>query len=496
MWKTTTAIGLILIVVSGCQSPQTVLQTLQRSDQCFTAPVARVGETAETTSESGRVEEYVQLGLSRNPRIQEAQHRIDAIQHRVPQVLSLPDPMVNTNTHLAPVETAAGRQAFSLGVSQKFTNAERRATRAAIVSDEAAAAEADLANAQLEIAESIRTACYQLLFIRKSIEITNDDRESLEQIAEVVLRQYEVKESVTQQDVLNVQTEQSKIENQITELKQKEKSFQARLARLLHVDPRSNLQISDQLGAANAYLNVDELIAQAVETRPDLQSQLAVIRRDRRKIQLAHLEEKPDFTVGLNWIATSSDGISPVANGDDALLLGIGFNLPVYKSRIRAGICEAQSNRLASESRLASLQDQASEEVFDLVAKLESTRETLTLIQEDIIPKAERTLEVSIDEYAADSVTYVQLIANWRSVLRYRVTEANLQAQYQQQLASLARSIGQLNPIQTEAVVTEIMQPDFEGEMDEPQLGEELNEDVNEEIDRDDVDAEKTLESR
>ena len=496
MWKTTTAIGLILIVVSGCQSPQTVLQTLQRSDQCFTAPVSRIGETAETTSESGRIEEYVQLGLFRNPRIQEAQHRIDAIQHRVPQVLSLPDPMVNTNTHLAPVETAAGRQAFSLGVSQKFTNAERRSTRAAIVSDEAAAAEADLANAQLEIAESIRAACYQLLFIRKSIEITNDDRESLEQIAEVVLRQYEVKESVTQQDVLNVQTEQSKIENQITELKQKEKSFQARLGRLLHVDPRSNLQISDQLGTANAYLNVDELIAQAVETRPDLQSQLAVIRRDRRKIQLAHLEEKPDFTVGLNWIATSSDGISPVANGDDALLLGIGFNLPVYKSRIRAGICEAQSNRLASESRLASLQDLASEEVFDLVAKLESTRETLSLIQEDIIPKAERTLEVSIDEYAADSVTYVQLIANWRSVLRYRVTEANLQAQYQQQLASLARSIGQLNPIQTEAVATEIMQPDFEGEMDEPQLGEELNEDVNEEIDRDDVDAEKTLESR
>ena len=178
------------------------------------------------------------------------------------------------------------------------------------------------------------------------------------------------------------------------------------------------------------------------------------------------------------------------------MLLGIGFNLPVYKSRIRAGICEAQSNRLASESRLASLQNQASEEVFDLVAKLGSTRDTLTLIQEDIIPKAERTLDISIDEYATDSVTYIQLIANWRSVLRYRITEANLQSQFQQQLASLARSIGQLNPIQTEAVVTEIMQPDFEGEMDEPQLGEELNEDVNEEIDRDDVDAEKTLESR
>ena len=284
------------------------------------------------------------------------------------------------------------------------------------------------------------------------------------------------KKSVTQQDVLNVQTEQSKIENQLTELKQKEKSFQARLARLLHVDPQSDLQIIDQLESSDTNLNVDALIAQAAQSRPDLQSQLANIGRDRKNIHLAHLEEKPDFTVGLNWIATSSDGISPVANGDDALMFGVGFNLPVYKSRIRAGICEAQSNRMASESRLASLQDLASEEVFDLVAKLDSTSDTLTLIQEDIIPKAERTLEVSIDEYATDSVTYVQLIANWRSVLRYRITEANLQSQYQQLLASLARSVGQLDPIQSSATANLVSQPDFETGVHESKMNSGSNE--------------------
>ena len=468
MWNRTILVGLLLIAASGCKSPQAVLQTLQRSNPSFVTPVSYDNESAETTTEPGQIEEYVQLGLARNPRIQEAQHKIEAIRHRVPQVLSLPDPMVNTNTFIAPVQTAAGEQAFSLGISQKFTNAQRRATKAAIVSDEVAAAESALAQTQLEIAQSIRAACYQLLFIRKSIEITNEDRESLEQIEEVVLRQYEVKKSVTQQDVLNVQTEQSKIENQLTELKQKEKSFQARLARLLHVDPQSDLQIIDQLETNSANLNVDELIAQAARSRPDLQSQLSSIKGNRKKIHLARLEEKPDFTVGFNWIATSTDGISPVANGDDALLLGIGFNLPVYKSRIRAGICEAQSNRLASESRLASLLDRASEEVFDIVAKLDSTRDTLTLIQEDIIPKAERTLEVSIDEYATDSVTYVQLIANWRSVLRYRITEANLQSQYQQLLASLARSVGQIDPIQSSVIHKSASQPGFETDSIEP----------------------------
>jgi len=450
---------MLLISVSGCRSPQSALKTIQQSDSGFITPVSYTTESVGDTSETGTIEEYVQLGLSRNPRIQEARHRIEAIRHRIPQALSLPDPMINTNTHLAPVQTAAGEQAFSLGISQKFTNAERRATKAAIVSDEASAAEAALEQTQLEIAEDIRSACYQLLLIRKSIDITNEDRKSLEQIADVVLRQYEVKQSVTQQDVLNVQTEQSKIENQLTDLQQKARSYQARLARLLHISPQSDLQIIDQLGNNNPDLNVDELIARATQSRPDLQAQLANIRRDSKKVHLAKLEQKPDFTVGLNWIATSSNGISPVANGDDALLLGVGFNLPVYKSRIRAGICEARSNLLASESRLASLQDFASEEVFDLVAKLESTLDTLTLVQQDIIPKAERTLELSIDEYATGSIEYVQLIANWRSVLRYRITEANLQSQHQQLLASLAQSVGQLEPIGLDATIS---QPSFE----------------------------------
>lgn len=442
------ASGLILALVCGCRSTGNLPAAAVRSAPREVEQVACVDVLAENMNHTGSIEDFVQLGLSRNPRIQEARHKIEAIRHRIPQQLSLPDPMVNTNTFISPVQTAAGEQVFSLGVSQKFTNAERRATRAAIVKEEIAAAEAALNETQLEIAESVRLACYQLLLIRKSIEITTADLETLAQIADVVLRQYEVKKTVTQQDVLNIQTEQSTIENQLTELRQKEKSFRARLARLLHVDPKSELQIVDDLAAGNTNLNVDDLMAQAVASRPDLQSQLATIRRNRKKVQLAKLEQKPDFTVGVNWIATSSEGISPVANGDDALLLGVGFNLPVYQSRTRAAICEAKFDRMASESRLASLRDAASEEVFELVAKLESTREMLNLIQEDIIPKAERTLEISIDEYATDSVSYVQLINNWRRMLRYRITEANLQSQYQQLLASLARSIGQLNPIE------------------------------------------------
>ena len=156
--------------------------------------------------------------------------------------------------------------------------------------------------------------------------------------------------------------------------------------------------------------------------------------------------------MGLNWIATSDSGISPVANGDDAVLLGIGFNLPVYKNRIRSATCEAREENLASQAKLEVIQDQIAEEVFNTIAKLESLASTLVLLRDDMLPKSLQTLELSIVEYAAGKTDYTQLISNWRGVLKYRIALINLQSNRMQLLATLTRQVGQLDPIRASSV--------------------------------------------
>ena len=90
---------------------------------------------------------------------------------------------------------------------------------------------------------------------------------------------------------------------------------------------------------------------------------------------------------------------------------------------------------------------------------------------------------LSIDEYATDEVEYVQLIANWRTVLRYRVAEANLQSQHGQLLASLARSVGQLEPIAAVNLGT-AGQPEFE-DAETLELGDAADESTSDEADAD-----------
>ena len=93
------------------------MHTLENCSPCFSANV-QPGLVTPAVNETRTIEDYVQLGLSQNPAVSAAKHRIDSLRHRIPQELSLPDPIVNTTTHLAPVETAAGRQTFATGVSQ------------------------------------------------------------------------------------------------------------------------------------------------------------------------------------------------------------------------------------------------------------------------------------------------------------------------------------------------------------------------------------------
>lgn len=444
---------IFIVVLSGCRTPQvadhprTVNASGVSAADSFT--VQPPGVEIDST-----IEELVQQGLANNPGISEARHRTQSLTHRIQQELSLPDPVVNTTTHLSPVETAAGRQAFALGVRQTFVDPARRATRAAIANDEVRAAEAELVRIENELAEKIRVACFQLLTIRETIEITNEDFESLKQIEEVILRQYEVKREVSQQDVLSVQVELSRIENQLVELHQKKKSFSARIARLLNLPPGSTFNLSDDLKGDTVSFNVEQMINQALQARPELESRLADIRKQQRRICLANLQNKPDFTFGLNWIATSSEGISPVADGDDALLLGVGFNLPVYKERIRAAAWEAKEASYASMASLQALKDQIAEEVFDTIARLDSADTTLSLLENDIIPKSERSLELAIAEYSNGEMDYIQLIANWRAVLRYRVSLADIQSRRLQLLAALGRQTGNLAPVQADGEPT------------------------------------------
>ncbi len=391
------------------------------------------------------VDEYLQFGLSQNSEILENRLLVESLADRVPQAASLPDPMLGATAFPAPVQTAAGEQNFALSMNQRIPWRGKLATRASIAEQDVNAARANLAAVELKVAEQIKNSYFQLYFVQQAMAITRDDQKQLELIGEVVEQMYRVKREVTQQDVLQVQVALARLDSELINLEQQKTSAQAKLARLLHLSPETKPEALDSLPQEQLLHDIQELYRLAIEARPELHSQLSAIEKDWRSVCLAELENYPDVTFGFNWIATASDGISPVANGNDAFMLTLGMNLPVYKKRIDAGVREAQTRALANTRKYDRLKDETMEEVADLFAKINSQQENLRLFRDEIIPKQKLSLEQSIDDYQVGKVDFLQLIENWRQLLHFQIAETRFETDLQQSLASLSRQIGSFN---------------------------------------------------
>jgi len=340
-----------------------------------------------------------------------------------------------------PIQTAAGQQEVALTASQQLTWFGKLGTQAAAAEADTNVARAHLAAVELEVVEQVKRAYYELYFIQTAIRITEDNRKLLLDFVRIADIKYRTGKA-SQQDVLRAQVEVSNLDNQLIRLRQQIDSAQAKLARLLHVSPETPVRALEQPPQEQIPQDLERLYQQAISGQPELHAQLAAVQRDRRNVDLARLEYFPDLTAGVTWIGTSAAGLSPVANGEDPLLLGFSVNVPIYRKRLEAGVREAESRVVASTRQYDSLRDRTAESVKDLYAQATSQYDLVKLFRDDIIPKAQQTLEVSQAAYEVGDVDFLQLIDNWEKLLRFRIAYHRLESQLQQTLATLERVVG------------------------------------------------------
>ena len=438
-----------LACVCGCKSPQRIrdpeyVQVSYAARQSHQGPAAisaALSPIAPHLAGPHPVEEYIQVAILQNPEIQSARKRMEALAHQVPVAASLQDPMFTATVQPQPVQTAAGQQDMILSASQKLPWFGKLESRASVAEAQTNVARAELAAVELATIARVKRAYYELYFIQQAISVTDSEQKLLVEIRDVANVRYKAGRT-SQQDVLRADVEISAIENDLIQLRQRLESGQARLARLLHIAPQTDVLALDRLAPEQVPQDLEWLQRVAVAARPELHAQLAAIDRDRRIVELARLDYKPDVTLGLSWIDVSSAGLSPIANGRDAVLLTAGINLPVYRKRLNSSVRSAESQAVATARQYDSLRDGTLEEVTDLFAQAKSLQDMVILFREAILPRARQTLEVSSQAYNVGEVDFLQLIDNWRELLRYEVMYHRLEATLRQTMAELERVVG------------------------------------------------------
>ncbi len=389
------------------------------------------------------IEELVAYALANNPQIQATRYQARSLGARVPQAVALPDPMLMTTAFLDSIETAAGPQEVMMSLSQKFPLFGKRALRSQVAYHHAMAAYAQVTAVELQVIERVKKVYYDIFFLQRAIDVTRAMEPRLEDVIEIARTKYETNvPGAGLENVLRLEVELWGLKNRLTELRQTEVEAQARLASILHLRPPVRIDPVEQLPQRNVAHTAELLIDLAESSQPELSTRRREIRRDRVAVDLACRSYYPDATVSLNWYEIGTPGLSPVATGDDAFALGVGVNLPIYRSRLDAAVREAQYKASQSARRYAATQDQIRGEVAATYAQFVKHDRIMKILGSKIVPRAAQTLDLSIEAYGVRNLDFQKLIDNYTTYLRYQIDYYKQQALREQTIASLERVVG------------------------------------------------------
>ena len=384
------------------------------------------------------------IAVSAHPRVRAARARVAAASQRAPQARSLEDPLLSNSFYPISdqaLQTAAGRAGNTLSLTQKYPWPEKRHTKAAIANRETQIAAAKLAQVELEIEEAVRLAYYELWFADQAIDITEQNR----QIAAELIKLAEARNAAggSQQDVLRAELQVDSLDNRLIGLRRQKAVAQADLAALIQQPGLLGIEPSAEIDVAQIPERLDALFAAARQCSPRLREQRWAVSRDRQKRQLACLEKYPDFVLGAGWqTMTETDALSPVANGHDNVNFMVGMTLPLWRDRIRAAVCEASSNVVASSRELRDVRDDTFRQIRRLSEQASAADEQLRLYDDRILPRAKRALQLASADYRGRLVDFGEVANGFTEVLMFELQVARTKATLAGAAAQLHRAVG------------------------------------------------------
>jgi outer membrane protein TolC len=300
-----------------------------------------------------------------------------------------------------------------------------------------------VAATQLAVIEQVKLAYFEWYYIDQAIRVNEQLEPRLQDVISISKTKYETsREGTGLETVLQAQVELSQLATTIVQLEQAREKARANLLRALHAPQGTRFELEPVIRNNDVPRSADLLIALLDVCQPELDALRRESYRDQTAIALAERNYYPDLSVGLNWHAIDSSGLSPVANGEDAFSLMLGVNLPIYQSKLDAAVRETRFNASQTAHRYRATWDEFRANVQSLHAAAIEHDRIVKILDREIVPRSQQALDLSIAAYRVDRITFPQLIESYKTLLRQQIDYYRRLALREQALAQLERAVG------------------------------------------------------
>lgn len=425
------ALGLLL---NGCKG---VEQPGERQARDNLASVARQyrseGRRPELSAltTNGTLGEFLTFAMLNQPEIEAAYFDWAGSVENITVQRSLPDPKVTFQAYITDVLTS-----LMPGLMLDFPGPGKLKAAANAASAGSRAKYFAFESAVLKTAFAVKQAYYQLWFLGEKIRINRETLNLLADLEKSARAQNETGR-VTLQDVYRAQIEEDKLANEIANLEDSRRPLTAQFKGALGLTrDQPDPPMPARFETTPLDLTGDDLLDTAFARSPRLKAMEADVRMAEASIALARKSKVPDFSAGLQAEVYSPPFYWPQAS----------MSLPIWRDKIAAQIAAAQADKHAAAARLTSGQITVT---VDFAMKSYDYREVtrdLALLQERLIPKAGKSLQIARVGYLAGQIDFFNLLDAGRMLLNFQLEEVEARTRREIILADLSLSIAGIAP--------------------------------------------------
>jgi outer membrane protein len=340
-------------------------------------------------------------------------------------------------------------------VTQPLYAAGRIGTGLNIAREVRRAADAQVAEAEADIALQVRSAYFQTVLADAFIGISQE----AVQLATEHLRQVELfrqQGTASEFDVLRARVERDNLEPQVIEAVNARRLAELNLRRLTNIPPAQPIVLVTPLDARIA--DVDRAALEvAVRRRPALQSAAAVVAAREGAVRIAQADRMPSVgaAANFNYQAFPSTVTPFDTDWRRDWTVAVQMNVPIFTGfRTSGQIQQARAELWQAQLQMAQLEQGIDIELEAALGEVDAARAQIEA-RRATVEQARRTLELAELRYRSGLATQLD-ISNARLLLEQsRVNEAQSLFNYLNALARLERVTGNEVPLLAPRIPTE-----------------------------------------
>ena len=363
-----------------------------------------------------RLKDLIEEALQASPEILAARAKAAASGFRVPQSMSLPDPMVmvgyqNEGTSRLTYNESPDSQ-YLFSAYQQFFFPGKRSLRGEAAAREAESLSASAKAVQLRTVVTIKELYYDLLFAHQSMDLIREKGVLLRKLEDAALARYAAGRGM-QQDVLMAQTEKYMLFEREAMLRQKILTLEALLNATVGREQAAPLDRPTAPVFVPYSQALPELIAAAYENSPEIKAREKMVASTNARVRVAEREYYPDITVTGNY------GLKgPAYENTDMWSLSTTLNIPLYyATKQRPAVHEAEASLSEAKNELQTIKLKLSSAIRENYAMLQTTERLMELYRQGLNQKTHQDFQAALASYATGKADALTVLSRLKTIV-------------------------------------------------------------------------------